>query len=101
MQKATIYRCDVCGAQYKTPKECKSCEEFHVNMSQLKFIAFKPMPAARTQYPEALIAEMEDGATVAYAFTKVIEEPHKQEGPNVNPETPVDVPEGSEEENAQ
>lgn len=35
MKKIELYKCEICGTQYKDKETCKSCEQSHIEESRL------------------------------------------------------------------
>ena len=72
MTERKLYRCDICGVEYATPKDAQECEQYHVfTMSGAKkYIKcqYKGMRQGSgcDQYPYKIIVQMSDGKQIDY-----------------------------------
>ena len=70
MKQITLYKCEICGTEYKFSKDAEACEKYHVKPAVKTPIAvcqFKPYHMqACGPYPFKISVKMNDGKTIEY-----------------------------------
>lgn len=62
METITLYKCDICGKQHTTEKDCKKCEQSHksvVRITNADYDAF-------SEYPNRVEVQFADGAKMVF-----------------------------------
>ena len=70
MKEITLYKCDICGTEYKSANDAEACEKYHIkpiNDSPFASAIYKPYRARSCEpYPYKIAVKMEDGKTLIY-----------------------------------
>lgn len=70
MKQITLYKCEVCGTEYKFDKDAEACEKYHVKpVTKLPIVAEKYKPyhmQAVGPYPFKIYIKMDDGKIIEY-----------------------------------
>lgn len=70
MKEITLYKCDICGTEYKFAKDAEACEKYHIQPikdSPFASAMYKPYRVQSCEpYPYKITVKMEDGKTLIY-----------------------------------
>lgn len=70
MKQVTLYKCEICGIEYKFYKDAEECEKYHVKpVTKLPIAAKKYKPynmQAVGPYPYKIYIKMDDGKILEY-----------------------------------
>ena len=64
-----IYKCEVCGTEYKTENECLLCESRHIKVISLE----KSEYGKQENYPKTIYLKMKDGTVFRYKLNSIVE----------------------------
>ena len=66
MKEHTVYRCEICGADYSDRKRAKKCEEGHKTDLVVDKAEYKPSDWVNHGFPRIAILKSKDGKTAIY-----------------------------------
>ena len=70
MKQITLYKCEICGTEYKFSKDAEACEEYHVKPDAklpISGYGYKPYNMQGTgPYPFKVSIKMDDGKILEY-----------------------------------
>ena len=67
MKQATFYICEICGASYKTEKQARSCEEYHVGIRGIASANYEMKGSMFGKYPKRITVRMDDDTSLEYS----------------------------------
>ncbi len=67
LKKIELYKCEICGTEYKFPQDCQNCEKYHVQPASIVSAKWQPYnQQSADKYPTKVCVRMSDGKTVEY-----------------------------------
>lgn len=71
MKEATYYVCEICGTPYKTDKQARSCEDYHVGIKGIEKANYEMKGSGFGKYPKIITVKMDDGTPVEYSRLRI------------------------------
>lgn len=66
MKEISLYKCDICGTEFKKKDRCMACERAHKQVKKIAGARYLPITGDETGYPDRITVEFEDGETKVY-----------------------------------
>lgn len=66
MKEISLYKCDICGTEFKEKDRCMACERVHKQVKKIAGARYLPITGDETGYPDRITVEFEDGETKVY-----------------------------------
>ncbi len=71
MKQIVLYRCEICGHEYKSQSDAEACESFHVvptlSMGEINFEGYQPYyEQDADQLPHKIVIKLPDGKKKVY-----------------------------------
>lgn len=67
MKEISLWKCEVCGTEYKEKAACKKCEERHKKGGKIVKMRYLPYTSDQSGYPNKITVEFEDGVKKIYS----------------------------------
>lgn len=67
MKETTLWKCEICGTEYKDKMKCQECEENHKKKGKIIKMRHLPRTSDRSGYPDKITVKFEDGAEKVYS----------------------------------
>lgn len=67
MKEMTLWKCDICGTEYKEKLKCKKCEALHKKAGKIVSMRHLPFTSDASGYPDKITVEFEDGIKKVYS----------------------------------
>ena len=67
MTEKTLYKCDICGTEYKRIDDAYACESCHNKPKKIERLYYKPKAMGdHSAYPYKVVITFSDGQQLAY-----------------------------------
>lgn len=67
MKEMTLWKCDICGTEYKEKLKCQKCEASHKKKDKIVSMRHLPYTSDASGYPDKITVEFEDGIKKIYS----------------------------------
>lgn len=67
MKQANYYVCEICGTPYKTEKQARSCEDYHVGIKGIEKANYEMKGSLFGRYPKRITVRMNDGTYLDFS----------------------------------
>ncbi len=67
MKETTLWKCDVCGTEYRDKKQCQKCENNHKKEGKIVKMRHLPYTSDQSGYPDKITVKFEDGVEKVYS----------------------------------
>ena len=61
MKETTLWKCDICGTEYRDKKKCEQCEAGHKKKGKIVKMRHLPYTSDQSGYPDKITVKFEDG----------------------------------------
>lgn len=67
MKDVTLWKCDICGAEYRDKKKCEKFETGHKKNGKIVKMRHLPYTSDQSGYPDKITVKFEDGVEKMYS----------------------------------
>lgn len=67
MKETILYKCEICGTEYKDKKKCEQCEACHKKKGKIIKMRHQPYSFDHSGYPDKITVRFEDGMEKMYS----------------------------------
>lgn len=67
MKKTALWKCDICGTEYRDKKKCEKCETGHKKNGKIVKMRHLPYTSDQSGYPDKITVKFEDGVEKMYS----------------------------------
>ncbi len=71
MKQANYYVCEICGTPYKSEKQARSCEDYHVGIKGIEKTNYEMKGSRFGKYPKIITVKMDDGTSLEYSRLRI------------------------------
>lgn len=66
MKETTLWKCEICGTEYRDKGTCQKCESNHKKKGKIVKMRHQPYTNDRSGYPDKITVQFEDGVEKVY-----------------------------------
>lgn len=66
MKEISLWKCEICGTEYKEKAACKKCEEGHKTNGKIVGMRHLPYSSDQSGYPDRITVKFENGVEKVY-----------------------------------
>lgn len=67
MKDVTLWKCDICGTEYRDKKKCEQCETEHKKKGKIVKMRHLPYTSDQSGYPDKITVKFEDWEELVYS----------------------------------
>lgn len=67
MKCTTLWKCDICGTEYRDKKKCEQCETGRKKKGKIVKMRHLPYTFDQSGYPDKITVKFEDGEELVYS----------------------------------
>ena len=67
MKNVTLWKCDICGTEYRDKKKCEKCETGRMKNGKIVKMRHLPYTSDQSGYPDKITVKFEDGVEKMYS----------------------------------
>ena len=67
MKETTLWKCEVCGTEYRDKSKCEKCEASHKKKGKIVKMRHLPYTSDLSGYPDRITVKFEDGKERVYS----------------------------------